>query len=99
MIAAERERQLAEKGWTPQHDDEHSDGELAYAAESYAFAAACQSHGDGVPPGMLHSRVPNHWPPAWSEDWWKPSEDPIRNLSKAGALIAAEIDRLIRAQA
>ena len=35
-----------------------------------------------------HSR----WP--WSSDWWKPSTDPIRNLVKAGALIAAEIDRL-----
>jgi len=26
--------------------------------------------------------------------WWKPSNDPIKNLMKAGALIAAEIDRL-----
>lgn len=34
------------------------------------------------------------WP--WEEAWWKPSDDPIRNLVKAGALIAAEIDRLQR---
>lgn len=34
------------------------------------------------------------WP--WDEEWWKPSEDPVRNLVKAGALIAAEIDRLQR---
>jgi hypothetical protein len=34
------------------------------------------------------------WP--WDQDWWKPSPDPIRNLVKAGALIAAEIDRLQR---
>jgi hypothetical protein len=35
------------------------------------------------------------WP--WEQpDWWKPSDNPIRNLEKAGALIAAEIDRLIR---
>jgi hypothetical protein len=32
------------------------------------------------------------WP--WNDDDWKPSPDPIRNLVKAGALIAAEIDRL-----
>lgn len=32
------------------------------------------------------------WP--WSLNWWKPSSDPIKDLVKAGALIAAEIDRL-----
>jgi hypothetical protein len=31
------------------------------------------------------------WP--WSFEWWKP-KDRIRNLVRAGALIAAEIDRL-----
>lgn len=34
----------------------------------------------------------NGWP--WESKWWKPSNDPIKNLVKAGALIAAEIDRL-----
>lgn len=34
------------------------------------------------------------WP--WATDWWKPSDDPITNLVRAGALIAAEIDRLLR---
>lgn len=38
--------------------------------------------------------APNDWP--WDRSWWKPSPDPIRNLVKAGALIAAEIDRLQR---
>jgi len=37
---------------------------------------------------------PAAWP--WEWDQWKPSLDPIRNLEKAGALIAAEIDRLRR---
>lgn len=32
------------------------------------------------------------WP--WERNWWKPSDDPIKDLIKAGALIAAEIDRL-----
>lgn len=36
-------------------------------------------------------RVPDAWP--W-EDSWKPSPTAVRNLEKAGALIAAEIDRL-----
>lgn len=35
------------------------------------------------------------WP--WSIDWWKPTpDDRVRELVKAGALIAAEIDRLQR---
>ncbi len=34
------------------------------------------------------------WP--WEMAWLKISEDPVRNLVKAGALIAAEIDRLLR---
>lgn len=35
------------------------------------------------------------WPYTWAEKWWKPSPgDRIRELEKAGALIAAEIDRL-----
>ncbi|MNY70647.1 hypothetical protein D3C86_2088230 [compost metagenome] len=36
-----------------------------------------------------------NWP--WSEDWWKPSPEPRRNLVKAGALILADIERLDRA--
>jgi hypothetical protein len=35
---------------------------------------------------------PQGWP--WAIPWWKPSNDPVRNLVKAGALIAAELDRL-----
>jgi hypothetical protein len=47
-----------------------------------ARAAACYALG-GRPPGL--------WP--WGDQWWKPST-PERNLEKAGALIAAEIDRI-----
>lgn len=44
-------------------------------------------------PGETPDRS-SDWP--WHSSWWKPSDDPIRNLVKAGALIAAEIDRLQR---
>lgn len=40
--------------------------------------------------------VPTDWP--WDDEWWKPvPDDRVRELTKAGALIAAEIDRLLRA--
>lgn len=32
LIAEERVRQIEQEGWTPEHDDEHADGELAIAA-------------------------------------------------------------------
>ena len=35
-IAKERQRQVSVEGWTPQHDDEHKDGEMAIAAACYA---------------------------------------------------------------
>ena len=87
MIAAERERQVTQEGWSPEHDDEHDDFELTAAALCYALRATGTDFG-GPPPG------PVPWP--WDASWWKPSDDPIRNLVKAGALIAAEIDRLQR---
>lgn len=79
-IGAERRRQVEEEGWTPEHDDQHSGGELTMAAACYAMAFK------GKP-------APSHWP--WEGTWWKPKSR-MRNLEKAGALIAAEIDRLKR---
>lgn len=89
LIAAERQRQLDVEGWTPENDDAHSGGQLLLAAENYAEAARDQIRLNMQPHGR-----PFNWP--WLRDSWKPSDDPIRNLEKAGALIAAEIDRLIR---
>lgn len=93
LIAAERERQITEEGWTPEHDDEHTDSELigaaiSYALESYSIGLLDDDDDDD------HGFMPASWP--WDAEWWKPSSDAIRNLVKAGALIAAEIDRLQR---
>ena len=89
-IAAERKRQIDKEGWTPEHDDTHSKGELNAAA--VAYAAANLDRSTGGEDAAFHSFFPSDWAVAW----WKPSDDPIRNLEKAGALIAAEIDRLQR---
>lgn len=85
LIAAERQRQISGEGWTPEHDDRHDDFELSAAARCYVQAAWR---------GKPRRRPPADWP--WEDEWWKPSDDPVRNLVKAGALIAAEIDRLQR---
>ena len=91
LIKSERLRQISQEGWSTEHDDGHKLGELASAAESYAHQAAVQAN--FAPSNILRS-PPQAWP--WSAIWWKPSDDQIRNLVKAGALIAAEIDRLQR---
>lgn len=92
LIAAERERQVTAEGWSPEHDDQHRLAELSRAALSYTFLASKQICN---PDTRLSLNGPVHWP--WNYSWWKPKADPIRNLVKAGALIAAEIDRLQRA--
>lgn len=38
-VLAERRRQIEAEGWTPEHDDEHSNGELSDAAGCYALVA------------------------------------------------------------
>lgn len=80
VIARERERQVSEEGWTPGHDDMHDRGEMALAAAEYANAGACR-------PAI------GTWP--WDDYWWKP-KSPLRDLERGGALMAAEIDRLLR---
>lgn len=96
VIANERARHFAVEGWTPEHDDHHTDQSLAQAAACYAW------------PPMRPIEVKNAWP--WQSWEWKPElhaidadenelvEARIRVLAKAGALIAAEIDRLHRSR-
>jgi hypothetical protein len=81
-IAAERKRQIEEEGFTAEHDDGYVNRELVRVAIAYAD-------------GGRKKAVPMFWPLAVK--WWKPTPgNRIRELEKAGALIAAEIDRLLR---
>jgi len=83
LIAAERERHVTVEGWTKEGDAQHVNGELARAAAAYAI------------PYEYHSERRQLWPKNWDRQMWKPTpENRIKELVKAGALIAAEIDRL-----
>ena len=84
LISKERQRQRDQEGWSAEHDATHSDRSLVTVAECYISAAVC---------GYTNG-VPSRWPESWDPRWWKPSTSSIRNLVKAGALLAAEIDRL-----
>ncbi|EIQ01611.1 hypothetical protein OpiT1DRAFT_00183 [Opitutaceae bacterium TAV1] len=90
LIAEERNRQIKVKGFTAAHDDKHEGGEMIRAGLSYVMIADGQGKGIRFPACFF----PRMWP--WERRWWKPSGDPVENLAKAGALIAAEIDRLQR---
>jgi len=88
LIAEERKRQREEECFGHEHDDtEHPYGQLAGAAACYAWMHA------NYLGSWAWRLVMACWP--WETEWWKP-KDPIRDLVRAGALLAAEIDRLQR---
>lgn len=86
LIAAERRRQIEVEGYTVEHDREHD-------AETLTAAAVCYA----TPPKyrLEPTCTPRYWP--WRTSEWKPTPgDRRRELVKAGALIAAALDRLAR---
>ncbi|MFG3926688.1 hypothetical protein ACGEMM_19075 [Pseudomonas aeruginosa] len=90
-VQAERRRHVEVEGWTPEHDDAHSHGQIARAAACYALAGSSAPN-DGTA-ALLVSLA---WP--WDEQWWKPSTA-RRDMVKACALGLAEIERLDRVAA
>ncbi|HDS0948627.1 TPA: hypothetical protein QDZ34_000883 [Stenotrophomonas maltophilia] len=93
-IAIERERQLRVEGFSRDSDEQYCEGELARAAIAYAQLAAMDLQA-GTRSHVASQEPPFFWP--WALEWWKPV-DARRDLVRAGALIAAQID-LIDSQA
>jgi hypothetical protein len=92
LIATERHRQIFEEQWSTYDDDQYTEEELIDAAHCYINARRYREV------FLQEDAVPLRWP--WNEVGWKPTpEDRMRELVKAGALIAAEIDRLQRIKA
>lgn len=96
MITTERNRQISEEGYDNEYDSQYNQEELSFAAICYTMPKRFRPDGEDALQLM-------GWP--WGDKYWKPGNytgigDPlykserIRELTKAGALIAAEIDRL-----
>lgn len=105
LIAAERQRQIEAEGYDAAHDDEHGNGELAMAAACYAapeFIFVKEERANTViftDPWPFELRSDkracyggNRLRAPWNYD----AEERVAMLVKAGALIAAEIDRILR---
>jgi len=84
LIAAERVRQEQSLGYSAEADDSYTEEQLRDAAIAYAIV--CDDRADNPP---------SCWP--WDDNGFKYESPKAANLVKAGALIAAEIDRLHRA--
>lgn len=106
-INIERIRQKTVEGRDAEHDRQYVAGELARAAACYALPMSDPRRTDAT----IFGGAPDGWP--WDRKRWKPAhvyddgrgnpvvepEARIRELEKAGALIAAEIDRIKLASA
>ena len=93
LILDERDRQRDIEKHSSVHDDGFKDVELARAAASYLLGYIYKNCSSGMLADIARSASDELFP--WAESDWKPKDD-IRDLVRAGALIAAEIDRLER---
>lgn len=87
LIAAERRRQLEVEGYMPEDDESTGSGALALAGAAYAVNMAEELVESGLPEDMDGTDL---WP--WNPRLMKLTGDRVRDLVKAGALIAAAID-------
>ena len=113
LITEERKRQLTDEGWDAKHDDRHTWGQLTMAAACYASPLKIYTLGKPVNDFMFRDPFPwgqsYDKRLRYGERRTNPGNslpDPktyshaerLDLLTKAGALIAAEIDRLLRTQ-
>lgn len=85
-VRAERLAQTTREGYTPEHDDAHTNGALSQAAAAYAYVG---------PDGQTNrlGQAVALWP--WDAAYWKPGHY-RHNLIRSCALNMAELERLER---
>ncbi|EOX8499763.1 DUF550 domain-containing protein [Salmonella enterica] len=84
-VIAERQRQVSVKGWTPEHDDTYTCGELSGAAISY----------------IEPMEAVFYWPAEWHDDSFKPSDERRNLVKATALLLAEieRLDRISAASA
>ena len=80
-IAKERKRQIEKEGYDEEHDAKEPIERMIACAISYAMHDIDEQEADAW------------W--SWDREYYKP-KDRLRNLERAGALIAAAIDKLLK---
>ena len=87
LIAEEQQRVREQEGFTLESDKQYKNNELVKGAISYLRTPMYNVH---IQTGQL---APMEFP--FKQEWWKPSpDDRIKELIKAGQMIASEIDKL-----
>lgn len=101
LISKERDRQISKEGFINFYDQRYKNGELVSAAIAYAHMPnlpVIRLQLDDGQEATVYRRT--FWPASFDKSMYKPAKDNskaerIKELVKAGALIAAEIDRLL----
>lgn len=105
MIGLERVRQIEEEGFDELHDDQHDHGEMAKAAACYAYPAPIFVREDRRDMTLFRDPYPWRNFDRREREAGGVADNSEENigirkridlLTKAGALVAAEIDRLLR---
>ena len=105
LITAERQRQIGEEGFSANHDDQHEDRSLAKAAACFAYPGQIYVSETQTDKITFKDAWPE-WDPKWDKRPKSPSTGAVLNIQtlaerkrmmiKAGALCAAELDRIQR---
>jgi len=91
LIAIERKKQIEELKWDYKDDVLYADEQLALAGACYALPLSYKDDFEEMRSEEHQSLLEAIWP--WDEKYWKPTPmNRIKELAKAGALIAAQID-------
>lgn len=98
-ILEERSRQTHEEGFDAKRDSQYPYGILGAAGLCYgAYAISSPSLRNATRLWAQDGHPPGQWP--WALEWWKPGKDDsensrMREFAKCGALVIAEMDRLV----
>lgn len=98
MIVAERRRQIGEMGYSLAHDAAHDAGELARAAAWYALTPELRGVSASIIRGPTRvGQIVLDLEAILKPTGWvlRGNTDRVRELTKAGALIVAELERLV----